>query len=174
MDYPLNEQNQYQLIKNSVAKIFASRVKPISEKMIELWITEIIAKGFSDDAIINATDEFVESEEYNLSLPAFLKLIKSKTTTEVRHDVECVYCGGKGIVCCTLAFDLSGKILDIAPYMLNCYCNNDGKLLQMTPNETTFNKTYGKDKYFRVFPSIVEMSAYQEKVWKNGDMDINE
>lgn len=174
MDYPLNEQNQYQLIKNSVAKIFASRVKPISEKMIELWITEIIAKSFSDDAIMKATDEFVESEEYNLSLPVFLKLIKSKMTYGIQHNADCVYCGGKGIVCSTLAFDLSGKIIDCASYMLNCYCNNNGKLLKMIPNKKTFNKTYGKDKYFRVFPSIVEMFAYQEKVWKNGDMDINE
>ena len=174
MEFPLNANNQYPLIKSCVEKMFASRTKPMSERTIEIWISEIIAHNFTNDAIKNGTKEFVENEEYNLSLPVILKLINSKMTNKIQHNVNCSYCGGTGTVGATLAFELNGKIIDCSPYLLNCYCNKNGKILQMIPNKKTFNKTYGKDKYFRVFPSIVEMFAYQEKVWKNGDMDINE
>lgn len=173
MEFPLNEQNQYPLIKHCVEKIFASRVKPVSEKIVELWITEIIDKGYKDEVIERATQKFIESEEYNLSLPVFLRLIKENNTESIRHNAECTFCEGRGTVVTTLAFNLDGTIIDCAPYMLNCYCNKNGKLLQMIPNKKTFNKTYSKDKYFRVFPSIVEMFAYQEKVWANGNKDIN-
>lgn len=175
MEYPINENSKYPLIRKCVEKMFASRTKPMSEKTIEIWVEEIIMRNFSKEAIEKGTKEFIENEEYNLSLPIYLKLIKSKMVyKKIENNVYCVYCEGRGTVGTTLAFELNGKLIEGASYLLNCYCNNNGKLLQMTPNNKTFNKTMGKDKYFRVFPSIVEMFAYQEKVWANGDMDINE
>ena len=74
-EYPLNEQNQYPLIRKCVERMFASRTKPMSEKTIEIWVEEIITRNVSDIAIKKATNEFIEEEEYNLSLPVVLKLI---------------------------------------------------------------------------------------------------
>lgn len=172
MEFPLNEQNQYPLIKSSVEKIFASRVKPVSEKIVELWITEIIARGFQDEAIEKATQKFIESEEYNLSLPVFLRLIKENNAQRIQHNVECVFCEGRGTVGATLAFELDGTLMDYT-FILNCYCNKDGKLTQMIHNPKTFNKTMGNNKYFRVFKDICEREKYLQKVCRNGYKDIN-
>lgn len=173
MEFPLNENNQYPLIKSCVEKMFASRTKPMSERTIEIWISEIIARNFTNDAIKGGIAEFVENEDYNLSLPVILKLIGDKMTYTVQHNEKCPLCEGRGTVQ-AIAFDMNRKIIDCAPYLLNCYCNKRKGNLRINYNKKTFHKTYGKDKYFRVFPSIAEMSAYKEKVWANGDMDINE
>ncbi len=170
-EYPLNEQNQYPLIRKCVERMFASRTKPMSEKTIEIWVEEIITRNVSDIAIKKATNEFIEEEEYNLSLPVVLKLIYKNTAYAIQHNKNCPFCEGVGTVS-ALAFDTNGKIIDSAPYLLNCYCNKKKGNLQMKYNKNTFHKTYGKDKYFRVFKDIKEQFEYQEKVWANNDMDI--
>lgn len=172
MEYPINENSQYPLIRKCVEKMFASRTKPMSEKTIEIWVEEIIMRNFSKEAIEKGTNEFVENEEYNLSLPIVLKIISGKMSYAIQHDKNCPFCEGRGVIGSTLAFELNGKIIDSAPYLLNCYCNKKKDNLQMKYNKNTFHKTYGKDKYFRVFKNIKEQFEYQEKVWANNDMDI--
>lgn len=173
MEYPLNEQNQYPLIRKCVERVFVSRAKNLSEKTINLWVEEIMMRNFTDDAIEKATKEFVENEDYNLSLPVILKLIGGNMSHRVQHNLDCPFCEGRGTVQ-AIAFDMSGKILDCSPYLLNCYCNKDTKNLRMNYDKKSFHKTYGKDKYFRVFKDICEQDKYIQKVWANGDMDINE
>lgn len=173
MEFPLNENNQYPLIKSCVEKMFASRTKPMSERTIEIWISEIIARNFTNDAIKGGTAEFVENEDYNLSLPVILKLISGNMSHKVQHNLDCPFCEGRGTVQ-AIAFDMSGKILDCSPYLLNCYCNKAKGNLRMNYDKNSFHKTYGKDKYFRVFKDICEQDKYIQKVWANGDMDINE
>lgn len=170
-EYPLNEQNQYPLIRKCVERMFASRTKPMSEKTIEIWVEEIMVRNFSKEAIEKGTKEFIENEEYNLSLPIVLKLISGEMSYAIQHDKNCPFCEGTGTVS-ALAFETNGKIIDSAPYLLNCYCNKRKGNLQMKYNKNTFHKTYGKDKYFRVFKNIKEQYAYQERVWNNNDMDI--
>lgn len=170
-EYPLNEQNQYPLIRKCVEKMFASRTKPMSEKTIEIWVEEIITRNVSDLAIKKATKEFVEEEEYNLSLPIVLKLISKYTTFAIQHNKNCPFCEGVGTVS-ALAFDMNGKIIDGAPYLLNCYCNKKKGNLKMNYDKNSFHKTFGRDKYFRVFKSIKDQYAYQERVWNNNDMDV--
>lgn len=173
MEYPLNEQNQYPLIRKCVERVFVSRAKNLSEKTINLWVEEIMMRNFTDDAIEKATKEFVENEDYNLSLPVILKLISGNMSHKVQHDLDCPFCEGRGTVQ-AIAFDMSGKILDCSPYLLNCYCNKAKGNLRMNYDKKSFHKTYGKDKYFRVFKDICEQDKYIQKVWANGDMDINE
>ena len=172
MEYPINENNQYPLIRKCVEKMFASRTKPMSEKTIEIWAEEIIMRNFSKDAIEKGTKEFIENEDYNLSLPIVLKLIGGKMTYKAQHDVNCPFCSGTGIVGSTLAFDLNGKLIDCSSYALNCYCNKDKKNLQMKYNKSNFHKTYGNNKYFRVFKDISEQDKYLQRVYQNNDMDI--
>ena len=171
-EYPLNEQNQYPLIRKSVERMFASRTKPMSERTIEIWVEEIITRNFSDVAIKKGTQEFVENEDYNLSLPIVLKIISGKMSYAVQHDLNCPFCEGVGTVGTTIAFDLSGKLIDCAPYILNCYCNKRKDNLKMNYNKNTFHKTVAKDKYFRVFKDICEQDKYLQRVYKNNDMDI--
>ena len=123
MEYPLNEQNQYPLIRKCVERVFVSRAKNLSEKTINLWVEEIMMRNFTDDAIEKATKEFVENEDYNLSLPVILKLISGNMSHKVQHNLDCPFCEGRGTVQ-AIAFDMSGKILDCSPYLLNCYCNS--------------------------------------------------
>lgn len=172
MEFPLNENNQYPLIKSCVEKMFASRTKPMNERTIEVWISEIIAHNFTNDAIKSGTTEFVENEEYNLSLPIILKLIGGKMSHKTQHNLDCPFCEGRGTVGATLAFDLSGKLIDCAPYILNCYCNKSKGNLRMNYDKKSFHKTYGNNKYFRVFQNICEQEKYLQKVYANGDMDI--
>lgn len=174
MEFPINENSLYPLVRKCVERMFASRTKPMSEKMIDIWVGEIVGHNFTTDAIEKATKEFVESEDYNLSLPVILKLIGDKMTYKLQHNADCPFCEGTGTVGATLAFEMNGKLIDGASYLLNCYCNKRKGNLRMNYDKKSFHKTYGKDKYFRVFPSIVEKFAYQEKVWANGDQDINE
>lgn len=173
MEFPLNENNQYPMIKNCVEKMFASRVKPLSEKIMDIWVSEVISRNFPKEPIEQATTEFIENEEYNLSLPIYLKLIKSKIKL-VKVVSDCLYCGGEGIVGLTLAFSLSGTLLNTQPYALKCYCNKNNKLklLQMTTDNKSFNKTYSTDKYFRVFKDVMTKEKYLRKVYLNGGMDI--
>ena len=171
-NYPLNENNQYPLVRKCVEKMFASRTKPMSEKTIEVWIEELISYNFTDSAIKKATQEFVENEEYNLSLPVVLNLVRGNFKQKVKYDVSCPFCYGTGIVGSTLAFDLEGKLIDSASYALNCYCNKNGKNLQVERNEKTHHKTYAKGMYFRVFKDISEQEKYLEQVRKNEDKDI--
>ena len=171
MEYPINENSQYPLIRKCVERMFASRTKPMSEKMIDIWVVEIVGHNFTNDAIEKGTKEFVENEDYNLSLPIVLKIISGNMSYAIQHDKNCPFCEGVGTVS-ALAFDTNGKIIDSAPYLLNCYCNKKKGNLQMKYNKNTFHKTYGKDKYFRVFKNIKEQFEYQEKVWANNDMDI--
>jgi len=91
---------------------------------------------------------YVENEEYNLVLPVFLRLAKENTRPDLQHNAECVFCEGRGTVGATLAFELDGTLMDYQ-FVLNCYCNKDGKLTQMIHNPKTFNKTMGNNKYFR-------------------------
>lgn len=174
MEYPLNEQNQYPLIRKCVERVFVSRAKQLSEKTINLWVEEIMMRNFTSDAVEQATNEFIENEEYSLSLPVILKLIKSKTTFGIENNINCVYCGGSGIVGLTLAFDLSGTLINTQPYALKCYCNKNNKLklLQMTTDNKSFNKTYSTDKYFRVFKDVLTKEKYLKKVYSNGNKDI--
>ena len=172
MEYPINENSQYPLIRKCVERMFASRTKPMSEKMIDIWVVEIVGHNFTNDAIEKGTKEFVENEDYNLSLPIVLKLISGKMTYKLQHDKNCPFCEGVGTVGTTLAFDLSGKLIDCAPYILNCYCNKKKGNLQMNYNKNTFHKTVTKDKYFRVFQNICEQDKYLQRVYKNNDMDI--
>ena len=152
--------------------MFASRTKPMSEKMIDIWVVEIVGHNFTNDAIEKGTKEFVENEDYNLSLPIVLKLISGKMSYKLQHDKNCPFCEGVGTVGTTLAFDLSGKLIDCAPYILNCYCNKKKGNLQMKYNKNTFHKTVTKDMYFRVFQNICEQDKYLQRVYENGDMDI--
>ena len=152
--------------------MFASRTKPMSEKMIDIWVVEIVGHNFTNDAIEKGTKEFVENEDYNLSLPIVLKIISGKMSYFVQHDKNCPFCEGRGTVGSTLAFDLSGKLIDCAPYILNCYCNKKKNNLQMNYNKNTFHKTVAKDMYFRVFKDICEQDKYLQRVYENGDMDI--
>ena len=172
MEYPINENSRYPLIRKCVEKMFASRTKPMSEKTIEIWAEEIIMRNFSKEAIEKGTREFVENEDYNLSLPIVLKLISGKMTYKLQHDKNCPFCEGVGKVGTTIAFDLSGKLIDTAPYILNCYCNKKKGNLQMKYNKNTFHKTVAKDMYFRVFKDICEQDKYLQRVYENGDMDI--
>ena len=171
MEFPLNENNQYPMIKNCVEKMFASRVKPLSEKIMDIWVSEVISRNFPKEPIEQATTEFIESEEYNLSLPIYLKLIKSKIKY-VEHRTECLYCGGSGTIGLTIPFTLNGRLIHTQPYLLNCYCNNNRKLIQMVADEDTQNKTYAKDMYFRVFKTVIERDNYYKKVIKNGCKDL--
>ena len=91
MEYPINENSQYPLIRKCVEKMFASRTKPMSEKTIEIWAEEIIMRNFSKEAIEKGTREFVENEDYNLSLPIVLKLISGKMTYKLQHDKNCPF-----------------------------------------------------------------------------------
>lgn len=172
MEYPLNENNQYPLIKSCVEKMFASRTKPMSEKTIDIWVGEIIGHNFTNDAVEKGTKEFVEDEGYNLSLPIVLKLIRKNTVHKIQHDVNCPFCEGVGTVGSTLAFEMSGKLIDCGPYILNCYCNKSKGNLRMNYDKKSFHKTYGKNMYFRVFKDICEKEKYLQKVYANGDMDI--
>ena len=172
MEYPINENSQYPLIRKCVEKMFASRTKPMSEKTIEIWVEEIIMRNFSKEAIEKGTKEFVENEDYNLSLPIVLKLISGKMTYKLQHDKNCPFCEGVGTVGTTIAFDLSGKLIDTAPYILNCYCNKSKGNLRMNYDKKSFHKTYGKNMYFRVFQNICEQDKYLQRVYENGDMDI--
>ena len=172
MEYPINENSQYPLIRKCVEKMFASRTKPMSEKTIEIWAEEIIMRNFSKEAIEKGTREFIENEDYNLSLPIVLKLISGKMLHKIQHDKNCPFCEGVGTVGTTLAFDLSGKLIDTAPYILNCYCNKKKNNLQMNYNKNTFHKTVTKSMYFRVFQNICEQDKYLQRVYENGDMDI--
>lgn len=171
MEFPLNENNQYPLIKSCVEKMFASRTKPMSERTIEIWISEIISRNFTNDAIRSGTTEFVENEDYNLSLPIVLKLIGGNMLQRIQHNLDCPFCEGRGTVQ-AIAFDMKGKILDCLPYLLNCYCNKDTKNLRMNYDKKSFHKTFGNNKYFRVFKDICEQEKYLQKVYANGDMDI--
>ena len=172
MEYPINENSQYPLIRKCVERMFTSRTKPMSEKMIDIWVVEIVGHNFTNDAIEKGTKEFVENEDYNLSLPIVLKIISGKMSYFVQHDKNCPFCEGRGTVGSTLAFDLSGKLIDCAPYILNCYCNKKKGNLQMKYNKNTFHKTVAKDMYFRVFKDICEQDKYLQRVYKNNDMDI--
>ena len=171
-EYPLNENNQYPLIRKCVEKMFASRTKPMSERTIEIWVEEIITRNFTDLAIKKATQEFVEEDEYILSLPAVIKLIRSKMSYGLQHNKNCPFCEGVGTVGTTLAFDLSGKLIEGNPYLLNCYCNKNKKNLQMTYNKSTCHKTVTKDKYFRVFKDICDQDRYLQRVYANNNMDF--
>lgn len=85
---------------------------------------------------------------------------------------DCPYCGGVGRTGNSLAFDLNGNLIDCQPYMLNCRCNDDGKLLQMRSAEDIYNKTYAKGMYFRVFTGLDQSEIYLKKVYANGGKDI--
>lgn len=174
MQYPIDEQKQYPLIKKCLEKIFASRVKPLSEKIIALWIEEILNRRFFDSAILNATKCFIEDDTFSLSLPVYLNLIRENMTYQKRARTDCPFCEGRGTAGSTLAFEMDGKIIDGASYLLNCYCNKSKGNLRMNYDEQSFHKTYGKDKYFRVFKDICEKDKYLQKVRANGDMDIND
>ena len=172
MEYPINENNQYPVIRKCVEKMFASRTKPMSEKTIEIWAEEIIMRNFSKEAIEKGTREFIENEEYNLSLPIVLKLISGEMSHKTQHDVNCLFCEGRGTIGTTIAFDLNGKLIDCSSYALNCFCNKDKKNLQIKYNKNTFHKTFARDKYFRIFKDIAEQDKYSQRVYKNNDMDI--
>lgn len=171
MEFPLNENNLYPLIKNCVEKIFASRAKPASEKIMDIWVGEIISRNFTEENIKQATKDFIEEESYQVSLPVYLKLIKSKITY-TKQRTDCLYCGGTGTVGLTLPFTLDGRYIHTQPYLLNCYCNNNRKLIQMVPDEASHNKTYAKDMYFRVFKTVMDKEIYFKKVVKNNFKDI--
>ena len=172
MEYPINENSQYPLIRKCVEKMFASRTKPMSEKVIEIWAEEIIMRNFSKEAIEKGTKEFIENEDYILSLPIVLKIINGEMSYKAKYDVNCSFCSGTGIIGSTIAFDLNGKLIDCSSYALNCFCNKDKKILQMKYNKNTFHKTYGKGMYFRVFKDICDQEKYLQRVYQNNDMDI--
>ena len=104
MEYPINENNQYPLIRKCVEKMFASRTKPMSEKTIEMWVEEIMMRNFSKEAIEKGTNEFIENEDYNLSLPIVLKIISGEMSYAIQHNKNCPFCEGIGTVS-ALAFD---------------------------------------------------------------------
>ena len=172
MEYPINENSKYPLIRKCVEKMFASRTKPMSEKTIEIWVEEIIMRNFSKEAIEKGTKEFIENEDYNLSLPIIIKLISGKMSHKIQHDLNCPFCEGRGVIGSTLAFELNGKLIEGSSYLLNCYCNKRKDNLQMKYNKNTFHKTFGNNKYFRVFKDICEQDKYLQRVYKNNDMDI--
>ena len=172
MEYPINENSKYPLIRKCVEKMFASRTKPMSEKTIEIWVEEIIMRNFSKEAIEKGTKEFIENEEYNLSLPIVLKLISGEMSYAIQHDKNCPYCEGRGWVE-GLKFDKNGKYTGYT-FALNCCCGSKPSANIMTMRENTNNnhKTECRDGYYLIFKTVVEKFEYIDKIYNNNGYDL--
>lgn len=160
--YQLAHKNiNFDFIKTNLEKIFASRCKPVSEKSLIIWITEILNAKFSNEAIEKATADFLDDDELSLSLANFKRIVKNYESPTTEKKQFCPYCDGKGYVL-GVKFGKDGKVVDEVDTVLNCVCGNRhfSNVLFMNEDNSNYHKTIVNDGYFLVFKDIVEKEKY--------------
>ena len=163
----------YEEVEEKLEKLFASRLKTVSEASKTVWTNEIIAKRFTDDVIDDTIRDMIENDSEQLTLSNFFKLAKSKMPRSERK-IDCPYCSGTGIVP-AIKFSKNGKLHMSADYGLACVCGNATMRDSIRMNEdvdSRHHKTIVEDGYYLVFPSATEKIEYLNKVYRNNFTDI--
>lgn len=164
----------FEQIEEKLERLFASRLKNVSEASKTVWANEIIAKRFTDEVIDETIREMIEDDNAPMTLSTFFRIAKGKMPLINRKRVDCPYCEGRGYVL-GIKFDKNGKYIEGADYGLNCVCGNAhvNGLAFMNEDLSTNHRTSTKDGgYILVFPSIVEKFAYVDKVYANNGFDL--
>lgn len=164
----------YEDIEEKLEKLFASKLKNVSESSKSAWTNEIIAKRFTDDAINETIREMIEDDNVPMTLATFFRIAKSKMPSMRRQKMDCPYCEGRGYVL-GIKFDKNGKYVEGADYGLNCVCGNVhvNGLAFMNEDLSNHHRTMTSDGgYILVFPSIVEKFAYLDEVYANNGFDL--
>ena len=137
-----------------------------------MWIREISNTGANIQTLHKAEQEIIRTGT-PLKILEVCEIIKNcKETLVLPPKTKCNYCDSKGYVI-GLLFDNSGTYTGYEA-ALNCVCGNARTMgmLTMFENSADNHKTYCRDGYYRIFPTIVEKFAYLDKVYANGNYDL--
>lgn len=166
----------YEALEEIINNVFASQGRTCPEKIIKVWVKEIIARGFLDEAIVKAGQELMEEEEERLTLPKIMRIIR-KYDTEIKQGspfekIKCKYCNGLNYNYTNIFFSKNGKYVS-QNYAVKCFHNtNADTCAKMVLNEETLNKTESEHGYFLVFKSEEEREEYLKKVMENNGCDL--
>lgn len=165
----------YEELEEVIHNIFAAQGRTVSEKIVSVWVKEIFAKGFYEEAIKKAQTELMAEEEERITLPKLMAVI-TKYHIELKNatvkKIDCEWCNGLNYVYTTLFFAKNGKYLS-DNYGIKCFHNtDDSNCAKMILNPETNNRTETQNGYMLVFKDIVEKESYLEKVKLNGWCDL--
>lgn len=146
-----------------------------NEQFLKMWVREIQSTG-ADVADLYNAEIYIIRNDIPLKVNEIRKAIeyiKPKARLPYTPKVACPYCNGRGVVFGT-KFDEQDRFTKSADYALNCICENSHNLAMATMSQNDeYNKTYCKDGYYLIFPSVTEKFEYLDKVERNGGKDIN-
>lgn len=165
----------YEELEEVLNNIFASQGRSVSEKIISVWVKEIMAKSFYDEAIKKAEQELMAEEHERLTLPKVLSVMR-QYNNEIKNShfkkIECEYCKGLNYVYTNIFFENTGKFRSLN-YALKCFHNeNKDNCAKMVFNEETHNKTQCANGYALVFKNSQERDEYLKMVDRNEGYDL--
>ena len=165
----------YEELEEVLNNIFAAQGRSVSEKILSVWVKEIMSKSFYDEAIKKAEEELMSEEEERLTLPKVLAVMY-KYNSELRganaKRIECKYCKGLNYVYTNIFFEKSGKFRSLN-YAIKCFHNdNKDNCAKMVLNEDNHNKTICQNGYMLVFKDTQERDEYMKMVDRNDGYDL--
>ena len=165
----------YEELEEVINNIFAAQGRSISEKILSVWVKEIMAKCFYDEAIKKAEEELMGQEEERLTLPKVMDVIykyNNEIKNASRKKTECEYCKGLNYVYTNIFFEKTGKYKS-SNYAIKCFHNdNKDNCAKMVFNEENHNKTETANGYMLVFKSAEERDEYLKMVDRNDGYDL--
>lgn len=165
----------YEELEEVIHNIFAAQGRTVSEKIVSVWVKEIFAKGFYDEAIKKAQTELMAEEEERITLPKLMAVI-TKYHIELKNatvkKIDCKYCKGLDYVYTNIFFENTGKFRSLN-YAIKCFHNeNSDNCAKMVLNEETHNKTMCQNGYMLVFKDMQERDEYMKMVDRNDGYDL--
>lgn len=142
-------------------KIFKSRLKKVTDDILEFWAEELDKMNLLPEIMEDATTYIIDDDEMLLTLPKVKKafreakiryLTKNEKLIDYVDFERCPYCQNTGITLFTLKFDKNGNLVNQNTVM-RCHCDkalNDLKHLRNVKN----TKMNVKDGYLKAYTQI--------------------